>query len=62
VTIPLNPIDPWMATIISIELDDTVEQTAQVAFISLCGSHLADTAAMPIALFPVHYQGYPVWQ
>jgi hypothetical protein len=51
-----------MATIISIELDDTVEQTAQVAFISLCGSHLADTAAMPIALFPVHYQGYPVWQ
>jgi hypothetical protein len=27
VTISLNPIEPWMASIIGIELDDTVEQT-----------------------------------
>jgi hypothetical protein len=51
-----------MASVIGVELDDTVEQTAQVALTSLCGSCLADTAAMPIALFPVCYQGDPVWQ
>jgi hypothetical protein len=43
VTIPLNPTEPWMAFIISVKLDDTVEQTAQVTLTSLCGSHLADT-------------------
>ena len=36
VTIPLNPTEPWMATVIGVELDDTVEQTAQVARTSLC--------------------------
>jgi hypothetical protein len=25
VTIPLNPVEPWMATVIGVELDDTVE-------------------------------------
>jgi hypothetical protein len=29
--IPLNPLEPWMATVIGVELDETVEQTAQVA-------------------------------
>jgi hypothetical protein len=55
VMIPLNSMEPWMATIIDVELDDIVEQTAQVARTSLCGSRLGDTAAMPIALFPVRY-------
>jgi hypothetical protein len=27
-TIPLSLEEPWMATIISVELDDTVDQTA----------------------------------
>jgi hypothetical protein len=62
VTIPLNLIEPWMASVISIELDDTVEQTAQVTLTCLCGSRLADTAATPIILFLVRYQGDPVWQ
>jgi hypothetical protein len=62
VTIPLNQMKLWMATVISIELDNTVEQTTQVTLTSLCGSHLGDTTAMPIALFPVHYQGDPMWQ
>jgi hypothetical protein len=62
VTIPLNPTEPRMETIIGVELDDTVEQMAQVALTSLCGSHLADTTAMPITLFPVCYWGDPVWQ
>jgi hypothetical protein len=61
-TIPLNSIEPWMATIISVELDNTVDQTAQVALTSLCGSRLANNAMMSIMLFPVHYRGDPVWQ
>jgi hypothetical protein len=61
VTIPLNPTEPWMATVIGIELDDTVEQMAHVTLTSFCVSHLADTTAMPIALFLVRYRGDPVW-
>jgi hypothetical protein len=61
VTIPLNPMEPWMATIMGIELDDTIDQTVQVALSLLCGSRLADTAAMVIALFLVCYRGDPVW-
>jgi hypothetical protein len=61
-TIPLNPAEPWIATVIGVELDYTVEQTAHVTLTSLCWSRLADTAAMPITLFPVHYHGDPMWQ
>jgi hypothetical protein len=62
VVIPLNPMEPWMATVIRVELDETVEQTAQVALTSLCETRLADTAAMPITLFPIHNQEDPVWK
>jgi hypothetical protein len=51
-----------MATVISVEFDNTLNQTAHFALTSLCGSHIADTAAMPIALFPFHYHGHLVWQ
>jgi hypothetical protein len=43
-----------------VELDETVEQTAQVALTSLCESRLADTATMPITLFLIHNQEDPV--
>jgi hypothetical protein len=59
VTIPLNPTEPWMASVNGIELDDTIEQTAQVTLTSLCGSCLANTAAMSIVLFLIRYQGTP---
>jgi hypothetical protein len=62
VMIPLNPMESWMGTVISTELDDTIEQAAQVALTSLCERHLATTTEMPIALFPIHNQGDPVWQ
>jgi hypothetical protein len=62
VTIPLNPREPWMASVIGIGLEDTVKQTTHVALTSLCGSRLAGTAVMPIVLFPVRYPGDPVWQ
>jgi hypothetical protein len=60
--IPLNPIEPWMTIVIGVKLDETVEQTAQVTLTSLCESRLTDTAAMPIALFPIHNQEDPVWK
>jgi hypothetical protein len=62
VVIPLNPMEPWMATVIGVELDETVEQTAQVALTSLCETRLVDTAAMPIALFPIRNQEDLVWK
>jgi hypothetical protein len=62
VVISLNPTEPWMATIIGVELDETVEQTAQVTLTSLCESRLADTTAMPIALFLIRNQEDPVWK
>jgi hypothetical protein len=54
VMIPLNPVELSMGTIIGVELDETVEQTTQVALTSLCESRLADTATMPITLFLIH--------
>jgi hypothetical protein len=60
--IPFNPTEPWMATVIGVELYETVEQMAQVAVTSLCETRLIDTAAMPIALFPICNQEDPVWK
>jgi hypothetical protein len=40
VVIPLNPMELWMATVVGVELDETVEQTAQVTLTSLCESRL----------------------
>jgi hypothetical protein len=51
-----------MATIIGVELDETIEQMAQVALTSLCESRLADTTAMPIVLFPIRNQEDHVWK
>jgi hypothetical protein len=62
VVIPLNLMEPWMITVIGVELDETVEQTTRVALTSLCETRLVDTAAMPIALFPIRNQGDPVWK
>jgi hypothetical protein len=62
VVIPLNPMEPWMATVIGVELDETVEQTAQVAPTSLCETRLADAATMPITLFPIRNKEDPVWK
>jgi hypothetical protein len=45
-----------------VELDGTVNKTAHFTLASLCGSRLADTAVMSLALFPFHYQGDPMWQ
>jgi hypothetical protein len=60
--IPLNLMEPWMATIIGVKRDETVEQTALVALTSLCESRLADTAVISITLFPIHNQEDHVWK
>jgi hypothetical protein len=60
--IPLNLMEPWMTTVIGVELDETVEQTAQVTLTSLCESRLADTAVIPIALFLIRNQEDSVWK
>jgi hypothetical protein len=62
VVIPLNPTKPWMTTVIGVKLDETVEQTSQVALTSLCESRLIDTAAIPIALFLIRNQEDHVWK
>jgi hypothetical protein len=58
--IPLNPVEQWMGTVIGNEIDDTIEQMAHVALTSLCESRLAAIAAIPITLFLIHNQGYPM--
>jgi hypothetical protein len=60
--VPLGPTKPWGATVIGIELDKTVEQATHIALTTLCESRLNDTAAMPIALLPIHEQEEPMWR
>jgi hypothetical protein len=62
VVIPLNPTEPWVTTINGVKLDETVEETAQVALTSLCESRLADTVVMPIVLFLIRNQEDPLWK
>jgi hypothetical protein len=51
-----------MATVIRVEQDETVEKTTRITLTSLCESRLADTAAMPITLFPICNQEDHVWK
>jgi hypothetical protein len=62
VMIPLSLIAPWGATIVGVELDETVEHTTHVTLTSLYESRLNDTVAVPIALFPIHKQEDPLWK
>jgi hypothetical protein len=49
-------------TVVSVKLDETVEQIAHVVLTSLCESRLNDTAVMPITLFPICKQEDPMWK
>jgi hypothetical protein len=61
-TIPIKSEEPWTVTVIGVELDDTIDKMTHFSLASLCGSRLADTTAMLLALFLFRYQGDPVWQ
>jgi hypothetical protein len=63
-TVPFDPTDLWIGTIIGSDLNNTVEQTALVALTSLGESRLAATAEVPAVLFLIrnqedHNQGDP---
>jgi hypothetical protein len=60
--IPLNQLDLWTGTVIDSEPDTTIEQTTHVALTSLCESHLAASAVMPIVLFLIQTQENPMWK
>jgi hypothetical protein len=62
VTIPFDPMEPWLGSVISSECDTGIELMAHIALTSLCEDDLAATAALPITLLPIQDQENPVWQ
>jgi hypothetical protein len=62
VTIPFDPTEPWLGSVINNEPDTGVELMAHIARTSLCRDHLTATAALPIALLPNRNQENLVWQ
>jgi hypothetical protein len=61
-TIPFDPTEPGLGSIIGSEPDTGVQLMAHMALTSLCEDRLAITAALPIALLPMRDQENPVWQ
>jgi hypothetical protein len=61
-TVPFEPMDLWMGTVIGSEVDNTIEQTTLVGLTSLRESRLAATAEMPTVFSPIHNQEDPMWQ
>jgi hypothetical protein len=62
VTLPLSLTEPWGATVVGVELEETVEQAAHVALTALCETRLDSTATMPITLFLIREQEEPMWR
>jgi hypothetical protein len=62
VTLPLSLTEPWGMTIVSVELDELVEQAVHIALTALYESSLDDTTAMPITLFLICEQEEPMWR
>jgi hypothetical protein len=61
VTIPFNPIETWLGSVIGSELNTSVEMMAYIALTSMCEDCLAATAALPIALLLIRNQENPIW-
>jgi hypothetical protein len=61
-TIPLNPMEPWLGSVVGSELNTGVEMMAHIALTSLSKDHLAATAALPITLLPIQNEENPIWQ
>jgi hypothetical protein len=59
---PFETMELWLGSIIGSEPDTGVNLMAHIALTSLCGDHLAATAALPIALLPIRHQEIPRWQ
>jgi hypothetical protein len=61
VTIPLDPVHPWLGSVIGSEPDTGVEMMAHIALTSLCKDRLTITAVLPIALLPIQNQENHIW-
>jgi hypothetical protein len=62
VTIRLDPMHPWLGSIIGSEPDTGVEMVAHIALTSLCEDRLTATVALHIELLLIQNQDNPVWQ
>jgi hypothetical protein len=60
-TIPFDPMEPWLGSVIGSEPDTGVEMMAHIALTSLCEDRLVATAALPIVLLLIQNQENPVW-
>jgi hypothetical protein len=58
--IPLDPMHPWLGSVIGNEPDISVEMMAHITLTSLCEDRLAATAALLIALLPIQNQENPI--
>jgi hypothetical protein len=61
-TIPFDPTEPWLGSIIGSEPDTGVEIMAHITLTSLCEDHLTATTTLSIALLPIQNQENPIWQ
>jgi hypothetical protein len=60
-TIPFDPMEPWLGSVIGSEPDTGVEMMAHIALTSLCEDRLVATATLPIVLLLIQNQENPVW-
>jgi hypothetical protein len=60
VMIPLNPMEPWMSSAVSLTPPSSRWHTSHSPL--LCESRLTATAAMLITPFPIQIQENPVWK
>jgi hypothetical protein len=61
-SISFIPMEPWLGSVTGSESDTAIKMMAHIAHTSLCESHLAATAALPIVLLPIRNQENPKWQ
>jgi hypothetical protein len=61
-TIPFDPMEPWLGSVYGSEPDSGIELMAHIALTSFCEDRLAATKALPIVLLPIQNQENTVWQ
>jgi hypothetical protein len=61
VTIPFDPVEPWLGSVIGSEFETSVEMMLHIALTSLCEDRLTATAALATALLSIRDQRNPIW-
>jgi hypothetical protein len=62
VTILIDPMKPWLGSVIGSEPDTNVEMMAHIALTSLCEDRLTTTVALPITVLLIRDQENLIWQ